>query len=568
MDYVLALKNSFRLFLKACWNHLRLPDPTPKQLEIADYLERGVKRRIIMAFRGIGKSWITAAYVLWRLYKDGDLKILVVSGTSKKADAAVNFIKAVIREWDLLKDLIPRKGQRDKANLFDVGTCKRIGQSASVTSTSITGTMTGGRADVIVFDDIETPENSFSNDMREKLHDSQREFEALLKPEPHAEIVGLGTPQTEESLYWQLNGYDYRIWPARVPEYSKVEASYKGFLAPSINKLSQEGHAGLPTDTRFDDNELTEKRLGYGAAGFALQFMLDTALSDEEKYPLKTSQFSVMPELIPGKGYSPINWTNQKHHQMELASVGFGGDRWYSPLQNADGYKLVPWERMIMAIDPSGRGKDETAWVIVGELLGKFYLVHSEASSDTGYDEALITKMAKQAKEWQVNKVYYEANFGDGMYGQIITPIFNKVYPVTIEEVKNYGASKEQRIIDTLEPVLSRHKMVTSEAVIKADLQAASTKKEKSLFYQMTHITREKGALKHDDRLDALAIAMAVFLEDMDIDMEEAIERYNEEMLERCADSFRSEINLNVDLSGNIMLGGDDIYEDWSDFAL
>jgi len=67
MDYVLALKNSFRLFLKACWNHLRLPDPTPKQLEIADYLERGVKRRIIMAFRGIGKSWITAAYVLWRL---------------------------------------------------------------------------------------------------------------------------------------------------------------------------------------------------------------------------------------------------------------------------------------------------------------------------------------------------------------------------------------------------------------------------------------------------------------------------------------------------------------------
>jgi hypothetical protein len=252
MDFTIALKKSFRLFLKACWKHLKLPEPTPKQLEIADYLQTGAKRRIIMAFRGIGKSWLTAAYVLWRLYNNGELKILVVSGTSKKADAFVYFVKQILCEWSLLSDLIPKGMQRDKVNLFDVGTCEQAAQTASVTSNAIKGTMTGGRADLIIFDDIETPENSLSTDMREKLHESQKEFEAILKPGADSQIIGLGTPQTEESVYWQLKGYDYRIWPARVPKLEKLEASYRGFLAPSIlKKALTVFFVGQPTDTFF-----------------------------------------------------------------------------------------------------------------------------------------------------------------------------------------------------------------------------------------------------------------------------------------------------------------------------
>lgn len=33
------------------------------------------------------------------------------------------------------------------------------------------------------------------------------------------------------------------------------------------------------------------------------------------------------------------------------------------------------------------------------------------------------------------------------------------------------------------------------------------------MFYQMTRITKERGALKHDDRLDALAMAVAYWVE-------------------------------------------------------
>ena len=52
----------FRNFLYLAWEQLRLPDPTPVQYDIADYLQNGPKRSCIMAFRGVGKSWITPPF--------------------------------------------------------------------------------------------------------------------------------------------------------------------------------------------------------------------------------------------------------------------------------------------------------------------------------------------------------------------------------------------------------------------------------------------------------------------------------------------------------------------------
>ena len=57
------LQKDFRYFLTAVWTHLNLPAPTRAQLCIAEYLQHGPKRLQIQAFRGVGKSWITAASV-------------------------------------------------------------------------------------------------------------------------------------------------------------------------------------------------------------------------------------------------------------------------------------------------------------------------------------------------------------------------------------------------------------------------------------------------------------------------------------------------------------------------
>ena len=64
------IKKDFRKFLFIVWKTLNLPDPTPIQYDMGNYLQVGPRRCVIEAFRGIGKSWITSAYVVWLLYCD------------------------------------------------------------------------------------------------------------------------------------------------------------------------------------------------------------------------------------------------------------------------------------------------------------------------------------------------------------------------------------------------------------------------------------------------------------------------------------------------------------------
>jgi hypothetical protein len=64
-----------------------------------------------------------------------------------------------------------------------------------------------------------------------------------------------------------------------------------------------------------------------------------------------------------------------------------------------------------------------------------------------------------------------------------------------------------------------------------------------SLFYQMTRITKDRGALAHDDRLDALAMATAYWVEQMATDADELmVERHNE-LLDIELDKFIGNLN-------------------------
>ena len=86
----------FKVFLKHTWSHLRLPSPTRMQYYIADYLQEGHKRSQLEALRGIGKTWITGAYVAWRLLRDPNEKILIVSQSGAHSDNIAIFIRKLI----------------------------------------------------------------------------------------------------------------------------------------------------------------------------------------------------------------------------------------------------------------------------------------------------------------------------------------------------------------------------------------------------------------------------------------------------------------------------------------
>lgn len=137
-----------------------------------------------------------------------------------------------------------------------------------------------------------------------------------------------------------------------------------------------------------------------------------------------------------------------------------------------------------------------------------------------GYSDLTITQLAQKAKFWGVNEVVNEANFGDGMFTKIMTPIFSKIYPCTISEVRNIR-QKELRIIDTLEPVLMSHKLIVNRSVIEDDYRVYERQQTYSLFYQMTRISKDKNSLAHDDRLDAVTMAVSYWLDRMDVNVEE-----------------------------------------------
>lgn len=515
-------KENFWAFVYIVWKSIGLPKPTPIQVDIAQFLQNPPSDRVIIqGFRGVAKSFLTCAYAVWRLWSDRDLKVLIISASSDRADANARFIKSIINTLPFLEDMKATKDQLDTQNLFSVGGAK-ADISPSVKSVGITGQITGTRADLLISDDVEVPKNSGTQLQREKLAEAVKEYDAILKP--NGQIIYLGTPQNEASLYntLQNRGYVTRIWTVLYPENQAERASYGDTLAPFIAKKydsDPDKYAGQPTDPeRFDNIEIAKRKLSYGKAGFALQFMLNTNLSDYEKYPLKVSDL-IIEELDMHETSVKWSWANGVQQRLQdIPCVAMKGDMYYAPLSRSP--DTMPYTGTVMAIDPSGRGKDESSYAIVKCLNGYLFLM-DVGGFEEGYSDLTLTKMAQIAKFWNVNEVVVEANFGDGMFTKVMTPIFNKIHPVAIQEVKN-TKQKELRIIDTLEPVLMRHKLIVNKSVIENDYRRFETNQAYSFIYQMTRICRDKNAIAHDDRLDAVTMAVAYWLDNMDIDGEQS----------------------------------------------
>ena len=511
-------KENFWAFVYIVWKSIGLPKPTPIQVDIAQFLQNPPSDRVIIqGFRGVAKSFLTCAYAVWRLWSDRDLKVLIVSASSDRADANARFIKSIIHTIPFLEDMKADKTQLDTQNLFSVGGAK-ADISPSVKSVGITGQITGTRADLLISDDVEVPKNSGTQMQRDKLAEAVKEYDAILKP--NGQIIYLGTPQNEASLYntLQQRGYITRIWTVLYPESQAERDSYGDNLAPFIaNRYDSdpEKWAGKPTDPeRFDDIEIAKRKLSYGRAGFALQFMLNTNLSDYEKYPLKVSDL-IVEELDMHETSTKWSWANGIQQRLQdIPCVAMKGDMYYAPLSRSP--ETMPYTGTVMAIDPSGRGKDESSYAIMKSLNGFLFLM-DVGGFEEGYSDLTLTKMAQLAKFWEVNEVVVEANFGDGMFTKVMTPIFSKIHPCAITEVKN-TKQKELRIIDTLEPVLMRHKLIVNRSVIENDYRRYETNQAYSLIYQMTRMCRDKNAIAHDDRLDAVTMATSYWLDNMDVD--------------------------------------------------
>lgn len=531
----------FRNFLFVVWKHLGLPDPTELQYDIANYIQDGPKRSVIMAFRGVGKSWICSAYVVHQLLLDPSKNILVVSASKSRSDDFSTFTLKIIHDIPVLQGLKPRDGQRFSKISFDVGMAP-ASHAPSVKSLGITSQLTGSRADIIVADDIEVPNNSATQGMRDKLDEQVKEFEAIVKPLDSSRIIFLGTPQCEDSIYNKLRerGYNTRIWTSEYIGTDTNQKVYDGAVAPIIADSDQP--VGRSTEPlRFTDVDLEERKLSYGRSGYALQFMLNPRLSDADRYPLKINDLIVhdLDNEVANEKYVWASGPDQTWSD-DLPNVGFNGDRFFRPYETLG--DLVPYTGSVMSIDPSGRGKDETAYAVVKMLNGHLF-VHACNGIRGGYGENVLKELADIAKRFNVNEIIVESNMGDGMFTELFKPVINNVYPVSINEVRHH-IQKEKRIIDTLEPVLNAHKLVVDPNVIRRDFQSAQgypieQQARYMLLYQLSRLTNDRGSLLQDDRLDALAIAIGYWVEQMAVNADLKINERKDELMEIELERFK-----------------------------
>lgn len=547
-EQIAKAKEDFRVFIYMVWKMISLPDPTPIQYDIAHTLQNLPNDRfIIEGFRGVAKSFITCAYAVWTLWRDPQKKVEIVSASKDRADANAIFIKRIIYTLPFLAHLKARPDQRDQQNLFDVGPAVPD-ISPSIKSVGISGQLTGSRADLLIADDVEVANNSGTQTQRDKLNEAVKEFDAIIKPK--GQIVYLGTPQNEMSLYNELQqrGYRCRIWTVLYPENLSEREFYGDRLAKIIADKydnNPELYAGKPTDPRrFDEEEIYKRRLSYGKAGFALQFMLNTNLSDQEKYPLKVQDLMIA-NLSLDEANLKWYWSNDRQLRInDLPCVALKGDYFYEPQGRSN--EVFEYTGTVMAVDPSGRGKDETSYAVVKYLNGYLFVLEVGGTRE-GYSDSTLRQLANKAKIYGVNEIVVEGNFGDGMFSQLFKPVLNDIHPCSVTEVKNY-AQKEARIIDTLEPVMMRHKMIIHKQVIIDDYQVYENAPAYSLIYQMTRLSRDRGALAHDDRLDALCMAVAYWLAVMDRDEEIGMQEQIEAKLEQWLDPdkgifYRDETN-------------------------
>jgi hypothetical protein len=525
------LRGDFKLFLQALWGQLDLPSPTRAQYAIADYLQHGPKRLQIQAFRGVGKSWITGAFVLWTLFNDAEKKIMIISASKERADNMSIFLQKLIIETPWLVHLRPKSDDSRWSRIsFDVNCSPH--QAPSVKSVGITGQLTGSRADLMILDDIEVPGNSMTEMMREKLLQLCTEAESILTPKKDSRIMYLGTPQTTFTIYRKLAERNYRpfVWPARYP---RSLSNYEGLLAPQLQEDIDVGAESwnVTDPDRFSSEDLVEREAAMGRSNFMLQFMLDTTLSDAEKFPLKFSDL-IITAVNPTQAPDSVVWCSDPRNVLkDLPTVGLPGDYFYSPMHLQG--EWGPYTETICSVDPSGRGTDETAATYISQRNGFLY-VHEVRAYRDGYSDNTLLDILRGCKRYNVTKLLIETNFGDGIVAELFKKHLQQTkQAIDVEEVRA-NVRKEDRIIDALEPVMNQHRLIVDRKVVEWDYSSNKDAAPEErllymLFYQMSRMCREKGAVKHDDRLDSLAQAVKYFTDAMGISAYEAVKMRKQE---------------------------------------
>lgn len=519
-------------------------ESTPIQYDIGSWMEHGPQYIMAQAQRGQAKTTIAALYAVWSLIQNPAYRVLIISAGGTQAVEISTLIVRIILTMGVLDCLCPDKmaGDRTSVEAFDVHhSLKGVDKSPSVACVGIDSNLQGKRADLLIPDDIESSKNSATPVQRAKLLHLTKDFTSINST---GRIIWLGTPQTLDSIYNTLasRGVAVRVWPGRYPTVEQ-RAFYGNKLAPWIIRQLERnpglatgggllGNQGQAVDPIImPERQLQKKEMDQGEAYFQLQHMLNTTLSDQLRFPLKPSKLI----LLSTDGVrGPLSVTRGMDKSM-LVDFTVCDHAFQLMRPHEISKEIAPWQKMCAYIDPAAGGAngDETAWAIGPFLNGNIHLL-SCGGIPGGYDLEKLIALAEVLCMFPLDSLTIEKNMGFGAFREVFTPILRKVQKekgrVQCEIVDDLvSGQKEARIINTLSPIIGRGSLIIDEAVIdedrtRAEIYPPSQRITYSLFYQLEKMSLVRGALVHDDRVDALEGLCRGYQEAIALDQSKGLE--------------------------------------------
>ena len=514
------LMDNFIVFFTYVFAWLNLPRPTRGQYAIALWLQDSSNpHRMVWASRGLGKSLASQIYAVWRFLNDPNEKILVMSAGATRAINYTQFVQKLIKMLPVTKDMTPRHNvERTSGQSFDVAG-STASDSPSMYAVGAGNQVTGMRASLVIYDDIETAQTVESMTMMDKIDTFAKEAQNLLMSGKD-ESICLSTPHSMSSMYigWLDAGYKLLALPAEVPE---DDSAYFGSLAPHIAEMMAEGLIGMAVDERLDKEFLMSKKMRIGKSKYKLQYMLDVSDADDMRYPLKLSDLIVMDidnDVAPLK----ISHSTMPENNLYIKHNGFKADKLYAPSYVSK--EVAEYEMKLLSLDPSGKGKDEIGVSLIFSLNTRLFL-KKITGLQGGYEDDNMIAIATLCRDYGIDTLLIEENWGGGMFTKLLEPHLRMISPKTEIDEVNVKGQKEVRIIENLEPLVNQHKLIIDKDTLDKDKMANAVN---SFTYQFSKITKERDSLRADDRLDSLANGVIYMIDKMSDDEEFGMERHKE----------------------------------------
>ncbi len=580
-DYLLKLGSDPVFFVHQLWIDRKLDSKGPigpaEEEMIYFAADASIPKKGILAPRGIGKTYfIVCALICWDLYRDAEQKIFLVSKSEPHAKKSLFMIKAWLKYVCFLSHLHSDEGRKGRwaEDEIDVQ-CHSLenddgaqeDRTPSITTAGIDGALPGSRAHKVYVDDVEMPTNTKTITARAYLAQQVKEFSAIASY-GDGEVVYVGTPHHEQSLYVHLNRlineltglqlYPFRTWTIQLP--TPEECNLIIGLAPSLTRMLEGGaKPGTPVfPDRMPPSFIADKQ-GEGKSYFAMQFMLIASLSNELRYPLKLSDLIVF-HCDRDKAPHSIQWGSSDHRGQrtdinDIENLGFAGDVMYAPIMHDP--EWTHYRGTKMWVDPSAEGEDHTAWAIVSHLNGRFW-VKCVDSDHRGHTNEVLHRICIAARQHFATEIYIEKNMGGTMFSQLLEQTLFQYYlrPGDEEEypdgwgchiVKDHDLTwskhqKELTIIGALEGPMNNHRLVIDPRVLIPDYDYGT---EYQLQYQLTHLTRQRDCLRHDDKIESLGRCIACWAGSMNLNPEMAAERSKELEKQKKIDAWWKDAGYN-----------------------